>query len=117
MGGDQFSGHQRLNAQREVDAALLAFYEHAREIESSDERAAILLLRIVARDYRFDVERTVGAEDIPSWMKELFEAHHEALVETFHRPDHGRKTDYGVPDAEKGQGLQDRTSMSREDLD
>jgi hypothetical protein len=85
LGGSQYSGCQRKQIGAEIEAALLSFYDVARETEGTDEGAAILLLRMVARDPVFDA---------PPWLRELFAAHREALEETFYRPDHGREDDY-----------------------
>ncbi len=86
LGGDELSGHQRVIMLQEVRDALLHFYEVAREYVETDEQAAALVLRMVARDPNFEV---------PEWARELFAAHREGLEELFHDPGRGRATDYG----------------------
>jgi hypothetical protein len=107
LGGTQASGHQRNTMRHEVEAAVCAFYESARVLEPTDERAAALVLRMVARDQGFVA---------PDWMKELFAAHREALDETFHRPDHDRATDYGqgVDEDHATSGVRPRERISLE---
>ncbi|MEY4508191.1 MAG: hypothetical protein RLZZ450_313 [Pseudomonadota bacterium] len=107
LGGNQTSGHQRASMDREVLAAVAQFYELAHEFEDTDERAAILLLHMVARDADYE-----PAE----WMKELFAAHREALDETFHRADYGRQTEYdggSERDGERGEATATRKKPPR----
>lgn len=84
LGGDQSSGRGRDNLTEEVEAAVASFFDAAYAM-FGEERAAVLTLRMVARDPSYKV---------PDWFKEKLRLHREACEEEFHCPDHQREDDF-----------------------